>query len=224
MQVFVGPRTESDPEADPERKQHRFQLLKCHVWGRPYFRDTVSAISYITPTGENAWELTHPKLSNIDPEDFGFAAEYLTDGDFGHRQPDGEAQVAETFAQCMAALEVAQQLNMDDLQEHVIKKIQIAAPWDMYDAMAFACCVYSSPGVPSEACYQLRDMLSSYIAEHYTIYVRDESLREQFLDRIQQLPELGGDVHVKVAEEHRARCRPNERERELLEQQELTTS
>ena len=219
VQVFVGPEVD-DAEADPKRRQHRFQILKGKVWDRPYFRNNVHAISYITPVGENTWELTHPKLPEINPADFRFAAEYLTDGHFGFRQPDGKDQIEEAFAQCFSAWGVAQQLSMDDFQEHIIEKIQSIAPWDMYDVFASACCVYSSPDIPSEACRRLRDMLCSFIAEHYTIYVKDEAFREQFLGRLEQLSELGIDVYLKMVEVKRRRRGPEEQARELLEQQE----
>lgn len=113
---------------------------------------------------------------------------------------------------------------MDDLQEHIIDKIQATTPWDMYHIMAFAVTVYSSTDFPSEACLRFRVMLSSYIAEHFTIFVRDEALREQFLDRLQQIPALRADVHMKVAEEARAQCQPDDHERKLLEQHDSGTT
>lgn len=223
VQVFVGPEAEADPtddtDIDPERRRHRFQLIKRHVWNRSYFRNTVHAVSYITPIGENTWELTHPKLSNIDPKDFRFAAEYLTDGDFGLRRPDGEEQIQEAFAQCSSAWEVAQQLNMDDLQEHIIEKIQGIAPWDMYNAFGFALLVYNTDEVSSGACRRLKKMLCAFISEHYAIYLRDEALRDQFLDRVGQLPQLAIDIHRNCASILEERQRPTEQTREMLEQQ-----
>ena len=109
---------------------------------------------------------------------------------------------------------------MDDLQEHIIDKVHGIAPWDMYNVFAFAVCVYDTDEISSEACRRLKDMLVTFISEHYTIYMRDEALREQFLDRCEQIRQLGIDVHSKYAEIRRAQRGADEQTRERLEQQE----
>ncbi|XPS96267.1 hypothetical protein M3J09_005538 [Ascochyta lentis] len=210
VQVFVGPKVEDDPEADPERKQHRFQLMRCHVWGRPYFRNTLSAHSYLTPVGENTWELQHPRLPDILPEDFRIVAEFLSDGDFGHRQPQDEEKVAETFAQSISAWKTADLLSMDDLLDHIVEKMRKAQPWwDMVNVMAFACIVYQSE-ISLQAHDEMKALLSDYIADVFYVYIGDDHLSGHFTARLQQLPELGRDVFTKMAAQSSRRLPPQE--------------
>ncbi|KZM18270.1 uncharacterized protein EKO05_0005135 [Ascochyta rabiei] len=210
VQVFVGPKVEGDPEADPERKQHRFQLMKCHVWERPYFRNAVSAHSYLTPIGENTWELEHPRLSDILPDDFKLVAEFLSDGDFGHRLPQDEEQVAETFAQCISAWESAELLSMDDLLDHIVEKTRKTQPWwDMVNVMVFACSVYQSE-MSLQAHDEMKALLSEYIADFFYVYIGDDHLSGHFLARLQQLPELERDVFEKKAAQSNQRLPPRE--------------
>lgn len=187
----------SNSDVDPERRRFRLQLLKHSVWDRRYFRDAVSARNYFEPIGENTWELIHPRLIDILPADFRWAAEFLSDGDFGHRDPDDEDQVAETFAQCISAWKTAEILSMDDLMEHIVQKIRAAQPWwDLWNVMAFACSIYQSE-VTLQAHNDLKALFSEYIAELYFIYLEDDHLSGTFLTRLKQLPELERDVLVK---------------------------
>ncbi|KAJ4350741.1 hypothetical protein N0V95_004473 [Ascochyta clinopodiicola] len=210
VQVFVGPKVEDDPEADPERKQHRFQLMKCHVWERPYFRNTVSAHNYLTPVGENTWELEHPRLSDISPDDFKLVAEFLSDGDFGHRRPQDEEKVAETFAQCISAWQTAELLNMNDLLDHIVMKIKkTQGLWDMVDVIAFACSVYQSE-ISLQTHDELKALFSEYIADYFYVYIGDDHLNSHFITRLQQLPELERDVFEKKAAQSSQRLPPRE--------------
>lgn len=180
------------------RKQHRFQLLKLCVWDRRCFRDTVSARNYFTPVGENTWELQHPRLSEIDPEDFKLVAEFLSNGYFGHKHPDDEEQVANTFAECISTWRTAELLSMDDLLDHIVDKIRATRPWwDMVSVMAFACSVYQSE-IPLQAHVEIKTMLSEYIAEWYDIYIEDDHLRSEFMTRLRQLPDLKKHVLAKI--------------------------
>jgi hypothetical protein len=202
VQVFVGPHIDpnDDPDVDPERKQHRFQLLKCHVWDRPYFRNTISARNYFLPIGDNAWELQHPHLTDIHPDDFKLIAEYLTDNDFGHRHPQGEEQVSETFAHCMSAWRTAELLGMDDLLDHIVEKMEATTEdWNMYNVMAFACNLYQPCDYPLDAHDKIKGLLTGYIAEYFFIYIDADDLRAEFLDRLKQSPEFKHDVLIKVA-------------------------
>lgn len=113
---------------------------------------------------------------------------------------------------------------MDDLQEHIIDKVQGFAPWDMYNVFAFAVCVYDTNEVSSEACRRLKDVLSSFIAENFDIYLRDDALRDPFLDRLGQMSQLAIDVHKKYARIREDRQHPDEQMRAMLEQQELAAS
>ncbi|KAJ4993892.1 hypothetical protein SVAN01_00369 [Stagonosporopsis vannaccii] len=199
VQIFVGPEVDpaSDSDIDPERRRHRLQLPKHHVWDRHYFRNTVSARNFFTPIGESTWELVHPRLVDILPADFRWAAEFLSDGDFGHRDPNEEEQVAETFAQCLSAWKTAETLNMDDLLEHIVKKLRAAQPWwDLWNVMAFACSIYQSD-VSLQAHSDLKALFSEYIADLFFVYLEDDCLSGTFLTRLKQLPKLERDVLAK---------------------------
>ncbi|KAH6616305.1 hypothetical protein C7974DRAFT_42200 [Boeremia exigua] len=199
VQVFVGPEVDptSDSNIDPERRKYKLQLLKHHLWDRHYFRDKISARNYFEPIGDNTWELVHPRLTDIQPEDFRWAAEFLSDGDFGIREPENEEQVAEAFAQCMSAWNTAELLSMDDLLEHISVKISAARPWwDLWNVMAFACSIYQSD-LALQAHDELKALFSEYIADLFHIYLDDDYLSSTFLTRLKQLPELERDILTK---------------------------
>lgn len=221
MQVYVGPEADpaTDTTIDPQRRRHKLQLLKHHIWDRPYFRDALSGRNYFEPIGDNTWELVHPRLADISPEDFRMAAEFLSDGSFGTRDPDTQEQVTETFAECMSAWKTAELLSMDDLLEHIVNKIWATRPWwDLFNVMLFACFIYENE-TPLQAHGDLKDLLSDFIAEHYDIYVEDDSLRAEFMTRLKQLPELRRDVHKKIAEQTEQRLEPPQEE-EVVAQEE----
>lgn len=156
--------------------------------------------------GENAWELQHPRLEDIHPDDFRLVVEFLESGDFGHRHPQGEEQVAETLAHCMSAWTAAEKLNMDDLLDHIVNKIKSTADdWNMHSMMVFACFVWQrqSSDYETEAHDQMKSLLSAYIAEHFFDYVEAEELRSEFLDRLKQAPDLQTAVFEKLAGQNR---------------------
>lgn len=211
MQIYVGPEVDpaTDPSVDPRRRRFKLQLLKHHIWDRPYFRDTLSGRNYFNPIGENTWELIHPGLADISPEDFQMVAEFLSDGSFGTRNPDTEEQVAQAFAECMSAWQTAEILNMDDLLEHVIDKLRSNRPWwDLFDVMLFVCIIYGSEN-PLAAHNHLKPLLSEFIAEHYDVYIEDDYLRAGFMTRVKELPELRRDVHKKIVEQTERRLELN---------------
>ncbi|KAF2633938.1 hypothetical protein BU25DRAFT_381815 [Macroventuria anomochaeta] len=214
VQVFVGPEVDpaTDTNIDPQRRRHKLQLLKHYIWERPYFRDALSGRNYFEPTGDNTWELVHPRLVDISSEDFRMVAEFLLDGDFGIRDPEDEEQVAETFAECMSAWKTAELLSMDDLLEHIVDKIRAARPWwDMWNVMAFACSIYESD-ITLQAHKDMKAMLSESIAELYDIYIEDDHLRSQFLARLKQLPQLRRDVHAEIVAQVDRRLQPQDEE------------
>ncbi|KAF3042421.1 hypothetical protein E8E12_008604 [Didymella heteroderae] len=214
VQVFVGPETDptNNSDIDPQRRRYKLQLLKHHVWDRTYFRDSLSGRNYIEPIGDNTWELVHPRLVDISPEDFRWAAEYLSDGDFGHREPETEEEVAEAFAQCMSAWRTAELLDMDDLLEHIVHKIRCSQPWwDLWNVMAFAVSIYQSE-VPIQAHDELKAIFSEFIAEFFYIYLEDDHLSGTFTDRLKQLPELERDVVKKRLAQLELRAQPQEEE------------
>lgn len=220
VQVYVGPEVDptTNPSVDPQRRRHKLQLLKHHIWDRTYFRNTLSGRNYFEPVGDNTWELVHPRLAEISPEDFRLAAEFLSDGSFGIRDPDTEEQVAEAFAECMSAWKTAELLSMDDLLEHIVEKVRSTRPWwDLFNIMLFACFIYTNE-VPLDAHNDLKSLLSDFIAEHYDIYVEDDVLRAEFMTRLKQLPELKRDVLKKVVEQSEHRLGSEEEDVEAQEE------
>lgn len=184
----------NDSDIDPLRRRYRLQLPKHYLWNRPYFRGALSGKNYIEPIGDNTWELVHPRLRDITPEDFRWAAEYLSDGDFGHRESETEEEVTETFAQCMSAWRTAETLDMDDLLDHIVDKISVSQPlWDLWNVMAFAVSIYQSE-VALPAHDRLKALFSEYIAELFYVYLEDDHLNGTFTARLKQLPELERDV------------------------------
>jgi hypothetical protein len=111
------------------------------------------------------WELNYPQLDQVAIEDFQFAAEYLTDGDFGLRQPETH-QMKEAIAQCVSAWETANQLNMDDMLEHIAEKVKFLE-WDNEDVLTLAILVYRVQGPLLDAHNNMRDWISSYLAHHF---------------------------------------------------------
>lgn len=151
--MYVGPELDltTDPSVDPQRRRYKLQLMKHNIWDRTYFRDTLSGSNYFEPVGDNTWELVHPRLAEILPEDFRLAAEFLSDSSFGIRDPETEEQVAEAFVECITAWKTAELLSMDDLLEHVVEKVRSARPWcDPFNVMLFACFIYTND-VPLKA-------------------------------------------------------------------------
>jgi hypothetical protein len=214
VQVYVGPEIDpmTDPSVDPQRRRYKLQLLKHHIWDRTYFRDALSGRNYFEPIGENTWELIHPRLGDISPEDFRMVAEFLSDGSFGIRDPETEEQVAEAFAECMSAWKTAELLSMDDLLEHIVEKVRSTRPWwDLFNVMLFVCFIYDNE-VPLEAHNDFKNLLSDFIAEHYDIYIEDDVLRAEFMTRFKQLPELKRDVLKKIVEQSEQRLGLQEQE------------
>lgn len=191
----------TDRNIDVHRGKYRFQLMKHSVWDRPYFRDALAGKNYFTPSGENTWELTHPRLDLVSPDDFRMVAEFLSDGDFGVRDPQTEDQVAESFAECIAAWKTAELLGMDDLLDFIVLKMRNArAWWDMFHVMVFACEIYESD-VALDAHAEMKAMLSDAIAEDFDVYIEDDTLRGEFTTRLKQLPDLRRDVFSKAADQ-----------------------
>lgn len=203
VQVFVGPESDplTDSEVDPQRRRHKLQLMKQHVWNRPYFQgDRLSGRNYISPAGEKTWELTHPQLVNISPQDFRYAAEFLSDGDFGLREAEEEDQISESFAQCMSAWDVADKLGMDDLLNHIVEKIRaMRGMWDLWDVMEFACLIDENE-ISLNAHDELKGEFCEYIAEVFYVYLEDEDLSGSFLTRLKEHPGLEQGILVKRTE------------------------
>lgn len=163
-----------------------------------YFRDPVSGRNYFDAKGEKTWELVHPRLPDIQSDAFDCISEYLTsaDGDFGNRAPGDEEAATETFSQCLVAWKTADLLGMDDLLDCIVKKIRTIEPWwNIYTIMLFARNIYQTADLLLSAHVDLRDILSTYIAEHHDEYLTgSDRLRDEFLKHLKELPQLKRDI------------------------------
>lgn len=175
-------------------------LLKASVWDKPYFRESTAGIMYFSMDDDGMFELKHPSLADIDPDDFTYIAEYLESGQFGYVNPQGAEQENEAFSELVAAWTVAEVLGMADMMEHMIDKLQRMAPWDLWHVMLFACNVYTAAGISLPAQDRIKEMLAGNIAENYWIYIEDDYLSAEFVQRLKELPELDRDVTVRRAE------------------------
>ena len=182
--MYVGP--------DSEERT----LQRSHVWDRPYFQDQRTGIMHFE-LKEGQWLLSHPRLAEIDPEDFDLVAEWLESGQLGHKHPEGEEEVQEAFAQNISAWETALKLGMTDLLDHIVDKLERLAPWDMWDIMAFACHVFEE--TPGGSCLpvqeRMKDLLATELAQNFWIYIEDEHLSAGFIQRLKDLPELERDIY-----------------------------
>ena len=181
---------------------------KKDVWNRPYFQDSRTGINYFNLNDDNIWELRHPKLAHVELEDFQFIAEYLTDGEFGLRIPDGPDQNKEAIAQCVSAWETSEKLSMDDMLEHIAEKVKFLE-WDNEDVLTLAILVYRTSGASLHAHEMMKDWISDFLAHHFWSYVKDETIGHYFRKRIRRLPELERDVFVKRAESLKTGADPN---------------
>jgi hypothetical protein len=181
----------------PSEEIRTFQ--KQDIWNRTYFRDSRTGINHFTLNEDNTWELRHPQLAHIDIEDFRFIAEYLTNGEFGIRIPEGPNENKEAIAQCISAWEIGEKLNMDDLLEHIAEKVRFLE-WDNEDVLMVAIVIYRTSGPSLHAHDTMRDWISSFLAHHFWTYIKDEDVGPYFRKRLRRLPELERDIFVKRAQ------------------------
>lgn len=197
MQVPVG----------PDGEIRTFQ--KKDVWGRPYFQDSRTGINHFTLNDDNIWELRHPQLAHVQLDDFQFIAEYLTDGEFGLRNPDGPDQNKEAIAQCVSAWDTAEKLYMDDMLEYIAEKVGFLQ-WDNEDVLTLAILVYRTDGPSLHAHDMMKDWISAFLAHHFWAYIKDETIGHYFRKRLRRLPELERDVFEKRAASLRTGADPDE--------------
>ncbi|KAH7077796.1 hypothetical protein BKA63DRAFT_439951 [Paraphoma chrysanthemicola] len=171
-------------------------LQKKDVWDRPYFKDSRGGLNHFILNEENTYELRHPGLAEIDVVDFQFVAEYLTVGEFGIRFPDDKEQAKEAVAQCVSAWESAEKLTMGDMLEHIAEKVKYIE-WDNEDVLTLAILVYGSSGARLPAHDAMRDWISSYLAHHFWVYIKDDAITNPFRKRLRRLRELERDVFEK---------------------------
>lgn len=177
-----------------EGKNYSFQ--KSKVWNRAYFRDPTAGLMHFSISDNGVYQLTHPGLVAIEPEDFTFVAQYLENGSFGYHRPS-KSEMREGAAQCMSAWASAEKLGMTDLMDHIVDKLEQLASPDRWDLLAFAGLVYKSPAISLPAQVRIKDILATDIAQYYWDYVDDDSLSALFMQRLKDLPELERDVSVK---------------------------
>ncbi|EUC37094.1 hypothetical protein COCCADRAFT_1876 [Bipolaris zeicola 26-R-13] len=184
-------------------------LPQQSLWNRPYFRDPRRGLNHFDYI-DNTWILRHPALRHINPADFDFAAEYLESDDFGIRLPLDPLE-----QQGYAAWSVADRLDMHDLMEHVVDKLEGITP-GRDEMMVFACRIFGKKGggdLPGH--YRLKEYLARFIAEDWWGYVRE--LGEWFVERLEGLPELERDVCEKRLEALNERLDREEEEEEEVE-------
>lgn len=175
----------------PDEEVHMLQ--KSSLWDRPYFRDSKQGLLLIDHNDDGMWELKHEALVDIKPDDFTFIAEYLESDGFGHRNPQEGEETNEAFAQCVAAWITAEKLGMWDMMEHVAEKLKGIEP-EMLEVLVFCRHVYAQDTTSTSQGY-LKDYLAVFIAENWWIYFGDDHLRSNFIELLQQFPELEKDVY-----------------------------
>jgi len=162
------------------------------LWDRSYFRDAKQGLLLIDYNEQGLWELKHPALVDIEPADFAFVAEFLESDGFGHRYPQEGEETNEAFAQCVAAWITAEKLGMWDMMEHVADKLKAIEP-GMLEVLVFCRHVYAEDAT-SLSQDDIRDYLAVYIANHWWTYWGDDHLRPNFMELLQQFPQLDKDV------------------------------
>jgi hypothetical protein len=197
-------------------------IAKQDIWNRVYFRDPVSGRNYFDAKGEKTWELVHPRLPDIQSEAFEYISEYLSsaDADFGIRNPCDEAAAEEAFTQCLVAWKTADLLGMNDLLDCIVAKVRKIEPWwTIWTIMLFARNIYETTDFLLSTHVEMRDILSSYIAEHFFDYMTVGSqLRNEFLKHLRQLPQLERDIYRKRLEVLNAQL-PSDGELEIQEEE-----
>lgn len=136
-----------------------------------------------------------PCLETISPEDFRYAAEFISTREFGIRLIDDENRDI-AIAECIAAWEVADKLCIEDMLEHVLKKSQQAMPWSTEEVTYFAGIVYKTTDSMFKCYKDMKELLSEYIAAKY--YDIIEKYGETFTSRMRNIAELERDVFKKL--------------------------
>ncbi|KAG9192050.1 hypothetical protein G6011_10784 [Alternaria panax] len=183
VQVLVGPDSEVST------------LQKESIWNRPYFRDPRYGVNHFGHNDDGIWELQHPALTEIEPEDFVFVAEYLESEGFGHRCPQEGDEIEETFAQCVSAWITAEKLGMFDMMDHIVYKLERLPEPEMQTVLVFACQVYCSQDTALASQARLKDYLAMYVANNWWIYLDDDNLSSAFIQKLKTLPKLERDVY-----------------------------
>lgn len=138
-----------------------------------------------------------PALLTISPDDFRYAADYLSTGTFGIRViDDGNRDTA--MAECMAAWEVADRLGMEDLLDLVIAKSRQAMPWSLEEVSVYASIVYRTADSLLDSHATMKYMLAEFIAENFYDYL--DQFGEMFTTGMRKFPELERDVFKKLAD------------------------
>jgi len=145
--------------------------------------------------GDRAWSLVMPGLEAITPDDFQFAAEYLSTGNFGTRTIDDDNRDT-AMAECITAWEAADRLGMEDLLELVVDKSKQTMPWTYEEVSYFSGIVYRMAGSLLDSHETMKDLLADYIANNY--YDILESFGDIFTTGMRKIPELERDVFKKL--------------------------
>ncbi|KAH7139404.1 hypothetical protein B0J11DRAFT_477736 [Dendryphion nanum] len=195
--------------------REEFYITYEIVKGCPYFGD--DNLGFIQKK-DNGWIFERPCLRGIDPEDFRFVTEFLWSGEFGFRAIETDDDRSQNLAQCVAAWEVAEKLGMEDLMEHVVKKILRSAPWKHEEILVAAGHIYNMPGTPLPVYREMKDQVTDFIFRNYTEYIEDYC--PSYIRTMHKYPELMADVYQKLA--YQARTRVETQNEELYEAESQT--
>ena len=146
---------------------------------------------------DGTYRIGLPCLEDFHRDDFRFVAEFLQTGRFGYSVIDDENR-REALAQCAAAWEIGDRLGMEDLLEHIAEKLEHIRPWELEDAFIFATIVYMTPDALLDGHGRVKRLLTDFLAENF--YDLAQRHGNSFTDRLQKVPELERDIHLKMVE------------------------
>lgn len=109
----------------------------------------------------------------------------------------------EAFGQCVSAWFVAHELDMADLMDDIVDKLQTVVTPDKKEVMSFAERLYRCENADLPCHERLKDYLVEQIAQNWWEYIGGE-VREEFVEMVKGLPELDRDIcarRVEVLEE-----------------------
>ncbi|KAL5118044.1 hypothetical protein ACEQ8H_004030 [Pleosporales sp. CAS-2024a] len=178
------------------RDAEEFMLPKEVLWNRVYFRDSMTGTNHFALNEQNIWELRHPQLVNMEAQEFRLVAEYLSGDKFGLREPETPDQEDEAIAQCVAAWDAAEKLDMHDMLDEIAHRVEFLA-WEDTCLLVFAKKVYSAQGPVLPAHDTVRNWLSGTLAKRFWALEMDPVMGSQFRKYLRRLPELERDVFVK---------------------------
>ncbi|KAJ4304999.1 hypothetical protein N0V90_000527 [Kalmusia sp. IMI 367209] len=177
------------------KEREPFFIPLAEVQKRPYLSN--DKIGCLTTMEDGTYRINLPCLEEFHRDDFGFVADFLQTGRFGYSVIDDENR-REALAQCAAAWEIGDRLGMEDLLEHIAEKLEQLRPWELEDAFIFATIVYMTPDALLDGHERVKRLLTDFLAENFYDLARKHG--DSFTYRLQKVPELERDIHLKMVE------------------------